>query len=415
MEQYTIISEIYKSSTFNYFSYLTIDNLIIGIKKYSNKIPENVDFKNQEEKENIIKEFSEFFDENEITQVITNNEIFINSLNKGVLQESDMKHQIVNDKMNKCNKTQNNNKKIDGKDKKSENKNKTKNTQDKIESKEKESNVDILSEEDNEDIDYESKSDNFDDDNEDDNENDDCSEESNILNSINYYNLDKTYFENDDFIDYINDVIFYIGISEKNGFIIKNEIIQNLVFDLELFLLICFIIKVKGLKIHQSIEYIKSKIDANKILSVLNDKMDLEIIKTMENEKIEYHRKLDEVINGKSIILPYLLKYESVCFVKDEFTYKCSSCRKNIFKDNDLEFYHKYTPKLQYSFKRYKKSFVNKAECSSYFLKNVEKIFVVKKDNLSKSKSKYSYEYEDFYSTKMSTKLNCLNVSCIIK
>ncbi len=245
--------------------------------------------------------------------------------------------------------------------------------------------------------------------------NDDSDEESNHFNSLNYYNLDKSYLEHEGFVDYINDLIFYIGTNDKNAFIIKTENISNLEIDVELLILICFVIKVKGLKSIQAIEYIKEKIESNQKTSVFNDDIDLEIIQQLENNKKIYQEKLDSVSNGVASIIPFIEKFESSCFLKDEFTYKCSSCRKNIFKDSDIESYHKYTPKIQYSFKRYKKSFVNKAECSSYFLKNVEKIFCAKKekdklDNKSNSKTKYSYEYEDFYSTMMSTKLNCLHV-----
>ncbi len=55
-----------------------------------------------------------------------------------------------------------------------------------------------------------------------------------------------------------------------------------------------------------------------------------------------------------------------------EFTYKCTVCRRTLFDDTDINFQHEYTPKKNYSYKRFKKSFVNTSECSSYFLNTLE-------------------------------------------
>ena len=53
---------------------------------------------------------------------------------------------------------------------------------------------------------------------------------------------------------------------------------------------------------------------------------------------------------------------------KPKIKFKCSICRKNLFDDTSLNLEHEFTPKKNYSYKRYKKSFVNTNECSSYFL-----------------------------------------------
>lgn len=51
-----------------------------------------------------------------------------------------------------------------------------------------------------------------------------------------------------------------------------------------------------------------------------------------------------------------------------------SICRKTLFDDSNIDLDHEFTPKKNYSYKRYKKSFVNTNECTSYFLNHFDNI-----------------------------------------
>ena len=73
-------------------------------------------------------------------------------------------------------------------------------------------------------------------------------------------------------------------------------------------------------------------------------------------------------INPNEGFISKLKDFEKTIIKRLENIFKCSICRKNLFDDTSLNVEHEFTPKKKYSYKRYKKSFVNTNECSSYFL-----------------------------------------------
>ena len=132
----------------------------------------------------------------------------------------------------------------------------------------------------------------------------------------------------------------------------------------------------------------------------------LHLVDKIKKELLDY---LDSLYKIKDMSIAYK---QLNLFNKDinrevEFSFKCSMCRKLLFTDLDLDFYHQYTPKQQYSFKRYKQSFVRTNECSSYFIRDVEEIFVKRKYDKNVKGLKVEYKYEDFFNTHMSIKLQC--------
>lgn len=77
-------------------------------------------------------------------------------------------------------------------------------------------------------------------------------------------------------------------------------------------------------------------------------------------------------INPNPGFLEKLQNFEKIVNKPVENYYKCGVCRKTLFDDSNIDYLHEYTPKTNYSYKRFKKSFVNTNECSSYFLNNLD-------------------------------------------
>jgi len=148
------------------------------------------------------------------------------------------------------------------------------------------------------------------------------------------------------------------------------------------------------------LQYIKLLKTISKNL-INNLKTDLAFI---QNNQLEKN-------NSNSNLLEILILFHKEINKKAEFLYKCAKCRKTIFSDLNIDDYHQYTPKQQYSFKRYKHSFVNTNQCSSFLLKDVEEIFVKDKYGEKGVKNKVKYKINDFYNTHHSVKLECLKVS----
>jgi len=73
-------------------------------------------------------------------------------------------------------------------------------------------------------------------------------------------------------------------------------------------------------------------------------------------------------INPNEGFLRRLKAFEKMTIKTVENVYRCSLCRRKLFDDSNLNLEHEFTPKKNYSYKRFKKSFVNTNECSSYFL-----------------------------------------------
>lgn len=73
-------------------------------------------------------------------------------------------------------------------------------------------------------------------------------------------------------------------------------------------------------------------------------------------------------INPNEGFIEKLQTFEKIANREVENVYKCSICRKTLFDDSNIDFQHIHTPKKNYSYKRYKKSFVNTNDCTSYFL-----------------------------------------------
>lgn len=67
----------------------------------------------------------------------------------------------------------------------------------------------------------------------------------------------------------------------------------------------------------------------------------------------------------------HLILFEKSVNKVIENYYKCGVCRKTLFDDSNIDFVHEFTPKTNYSYKRYKKSFVTSTECTSYFLNSL--------------------------------------------
>jgi hypothetical protein len=90
-----------------------------------------------------------------------------------------------------------------------------------------------------------------------------------------------------------------------------------------------------------------------------------------------YEEAFDIVIKANGDISPnnafvdHLKLFEKSVNKFMENNYKCGVCRKTLFNDSNIDFVHEFTPKSNYSYKRYKKSFVTSHECTSYFLNSL--------------------------------------------
>ncbi len=76
-------------------------------------------------------------------------------------------------------------------------------------------------------------------------------------------------------------------------------------------------------------------------------------------------------INPNTAFVEHLKLFEKSVNKVVENYYKCNICRKSLFNDIHIDFIHEFTPKSNYSYKRFKKSFVTSHECTSYFLNSL--------------------------------------------
>jgi predicted protein tyrosine phosphatase len=88
-------------------------------------------------------------------------------------------------------------------------------------------------------------------------------------------------------------------------------------------------------------------------------------------ESYKFLLNLKPDINPNEGFLAKLEFFEKIVNKPIENCYKCSICRKTLFDDSNIDLAHEYTPKKNYSYKRYKKSFVNTSECAAYFLNSL--------------------------------------------
>lgn len=83
-------------------------------------------------------------------------------------------------------------------------------------------------------------------------------------------------------------------------------------------------------------------------------------------------KELKSDINPNEGFLQKLQIFEKIVNKPIEFYYKCSMCRKTLFDDSNIDFIHEFSPQTKFSYKRYKKSFVNNQQgCSSFFLNSL--------------------------------------------
>ena len=116
----------------------------------------------------------------------------------------------------------------------------------------------------------------------------------------------------------------------------------------------------------------KSRILPTLIIAIfIKRKMKLEDIKKMIPEQLY-----------KNIYDTYIKKLEEYDkYINDEnpeFIFKCGKCRKSLFYDKQLIFFHENSAKDTYSHKRRKYNSVKTTECTSYFL-NIERLMNNKK------------------------------------
>lgn len=219
---------------------------------------------------------------------------------------------------------------------------------------------------------------------------------------IEYMVFNKDIYIGNYFIDSLNEIVFYIKSPlRKTVLLLENP-------EWEMFIIVGYLIKIKNMKIDNAIEYIQKSI---------NNQVD-EIVKGSN----EHNSNISKIINAgkemnklllqfKSLFLyNQILKYEKEYFKEVEFLFKCSICRSTLFSNIEIDSFHQFTPKLQYSFKKYKNSFVkDNSYCSSYFLRDVEESFVNNK-YFPKSgvAQKISYSSNEFHYNLKGTKLSCL-------
>jgi hypothetical protein len=88
-------------------------------------------------------------------------------------------------------------------------------------------------------------------------------------------------------------------------------------------------------------------------------------------EAVKFLRSLKPDINPNNGFMERLETFEKNHNRVIEYVYKCSICRKTLFDDSNIDFEHEFSPKKNYSYKRYKKSFVSTDQCASYFLNSL--------------------------------------------
>lgn len=217
------------------------------------------------------------------------------------------------------------------------------------------------------------------------------------------------------FVDSLNDIIFYLQAPlQKTALIIDpigNQAPSST--NLELFLILAYIMKTKNLKLIDAISVLLDSIQ-----NQLGDPAFSEI--PQESSYFSSIKKIKEILNSflqsseETLEISQLIKYEKECHKEITNMYKCSQCRSMIFTDVDISFYHQYTPKVRYSFKRYGESFIKQNNsCSSFFLRDVDEIFIRNKYKVKKS-NKVNYTHDNFYKTKLSVVLNCLKCNAKI-
>lgn len=262
-----------------------------------------------------------------------------------------------------------------------------------------------------------------------------CFEDANFNNNdnnIEYMEFDYSVLNKNNFIDSINDYVYFIqsplqktllficfnsdlDFNNKLNNLYKILVIDNSVNIYEIVLVLSYIIRSRNLNIVNSCKILIDKIYSqiniieeedykkycNLIIKILED-MATECSK-LDVNSIEYKENKDSN-NVHKILKEFEYEFN---FTIDTL-YKCIQCRNIVFSNIDLLNYHKYTPKFRYSYKRYKNSFIKNTECTSYFLKDAESIFVNNKYKLKIDNNKNKYCKFDFNCSKTGTTLNCL-------
>lgn len=154
-------------------------------------------------------------------------------------------------------------------------------------------------------------------------------------NEYKYMNLQVTDSEDENILFNFDDVYYFIEEGCKVGSVLIhcNECISK-----GPAIAIAYLIKKFEMNFDQAYNTLKEK------------KSDINLNEDLVEKLSLLHKKLNRVV---------------------ENVYKCSICRKTLFDDSNLDFEHEFTPKKNYSYKRYKKSFVNTNECTSYFLNSL--------------------------------------------
>ena len=75
------------------------------------------------------------------------------------------------------------------------------------------------------------------------------------------------------------------------------------------------------------------------------------------DEAFNYVKGLKEDISPLDSFINHLMLFEKATNKVKENVYKCNICRKTLFDDSNIDFIHEFTPKSNYSYKRYKKVF----------------------------------------------------------
>lgn len=237
--------------------------------------------------------------------------------------------------------------------------------------------------------------------------------QSNTEEEIEFMSFTSSIYNDNYFIDSLNDIVFYLKtpLQKTALFLSMNDSISESI-NFELFLILSYIMQTRNLKLKEASDYlldiIAKQIEDSSMLSFEATEYYIDTINKLRGKLEKYKNSIQE-----NKIDEQLIKYEKECFKEVEFYYKCAQCRHTLFTNVEIDDYHQYTPKLQYSFKGYKKSFVRNNNCSSYFLKDVESTFCNNKYLNPKDKLKVTYTVNEFYSKKQNVKLSCLK--CGIK
>lgn len=477
-QKQTSIEKVFNKIDFKGEVFLKFENMMFNIVCFGDEFnSKDTEGLSDEEKKDIEKKkFKRLLNvlyDNEISQVITNNTTILNLRN-------DIKNDICNSNTDKDkdkeNDNENINQDISNKNAKTKLKKKSDEDSDNIDY-----DSDSNSNEEDDDEESEKSNNSKNDNNSNDKENNDNNNSLlELLDSsdIEFFSFNSDIFKTQYFIDKLNDLIYYLQTPlEKSALLIYSvkdfNLFENLnsseITNYELFVLLAYIIKTKLVSLNEAITILEESIkkDLANILyidddeevdsdkpdelktnsndnnnnkdnkdnidnkSTINFKVNYEInnndeekdnntillVKLIKNHLIKELEDLRNSSSEDSLLKSQLSKFDKDLNRVEECVFKCNQCRKTIFSDLDLDYYHVYTPKIRYSFKRYKHSFVkSSAECASYFLRSVEDVFVKEKyepkDAYGKKlQKKVNYKYEDFYNTMMKVRLQCTKVS----